>query len=71
MNKIAIIESIHEEGINLLKKHPNFKYEIITDVSEENLLNYVEASCFNKTIIDKQLVRYSIIKNCSDLTSKK
>mgnify|MGYP001460965294 FL=1 len=38
MNKIAIIESIHEEGINLLKKHPNFKYEIITDVSEENLI---------------------------------
>ena len=37
MYKIAIIEAIHEEGINLLKNNPNYKYEIIKDVSEENL----------------------------------
>ena len=26
---------------------------IVSDVSDKNLLNYVEASCFNKTIINK------------------
>ncbi len=61
--KKFIIKNINEKKIDNIY--------VVFDVSEENLLNYVEASCFNKTIIDKQLVRYSIIKNCSDLTSKK
>ena len=39
MYKIAIIEEIHEEGIKLLKENPNFEYEIISDVSEKNLIN--------------------------------
>ncbi len=38
MYKIAIIEEIHEEGIKLLKDNPNFEYEIISDVSEKNLI---------------------------------
>ena len=37
MYKIAIIEQIHPEGIELLKKNSNFEYEIINDVSEENI----------------------------------
>jgi D-3-phosphoglycerate dehydrogenase len=38
MKKIAIIEEIHEDGINLLDQNKNFEYEIIKDVSEENLI---------------------------------
>ncbi len=38
MYKIAIIESIHEDGIQLLKDNPNYDYEIIHDVSEKNLI---------------------------------
>ena len=38
MYKIAIIENIHKDGIDLLKNHPNFEYELIEDVSEKNLL---------------------------------
>ena len=38
MYKIAIIEEIHEDGIKLLKDHKDFEFEIIKDVSEENLL---------------------------------
>ena len=36
--KIAIIEQIHEDGLNLLKSNSEYKYEIITDISEENLI---------------------------------
>ena len=39
MYKIAIIEGIHQDGIKLLKNNSNYKYEIIEDTSEENLIN--------------------------------
>ena len=38
MFKIAIVEKIDNDGIELLKKNPNFEYQIIEDVSKENLL---------------------------------
>ena len=38
MFKIGIIEQIDQDGIDLLKKHPNFNYEIIKDISKENLI---------------------------------
>ena len=38
MFKIGIIEKIHEDGIQLLKKHPNFEFELIENVSKENLI---------------------------------
>ena len=36
--KIAIIEEIHKDGVELLDKHPNFEYELISDVSEKNII---------------------------------
>tara|TARA_B110000971_G_scaffold123100_1_gene126071 strand:+ start:242 stop:1198 length:957 start_codon:yes stop_codon:yes gene_type:complete len=41
MYKIGIIQNIHEEGIEILKKNKNFEYEIIDDVSEENILKKI------------------------------
>ena len=38
MYKIGIIEKIHESGIELLKNSKNFEYEIIEDVSQDNLI---------------------------------
>ena len=38
MFKIGIVESFHKDGIQLLKEHPNFEYEIINDISKENLI---------------------------------
>jgi len=38
MHKVAIIEKIHQDGINLLKKNSAFEFEIIEDASEENLI---------------------------------
>ena len=41
MYKIAIIENIHPEGIKLLKDNNNFEFDIIDDVTEENLLKKI------------------------------
>ena len=36
MFKIGVIEKIHQDGIRLLEKHPNFQCEIIEDISQSN-----------------------------------
>ncbi|MDC0450007.1 hydroxyacid dehydrogenase [Pelagibacteraceae bacterium] len=41
MYKIGIIQNIHKEGIKILKNNKNFEYEIIDDLSEENLLKKI------------------------------
>ena len=41
MYKIGIIQKIHDAGLELLQSHENFEYEIIDDVSEENLLKKI------------------------------
>ena len=41
MYKIGIIQNIHEEGIKIFKENKNFEYEIIDDLSEENLLKKI------------------------------
>ena len=38
MIKIGIIQNIHKDGIELFKSNKNFEYEIIDDLSKENLL---------------------------------
>ena len=41
MYKIGIIQKIHDEGLMILNSNKNFEYEIIDDVSEENLLKKI------------------------------
>jgi len=41
MYKIGIIQKIHNKGLELLDANKNFEYEIIDDVSEENLLKNI------------------------------
>jgi len=41
MYKIGIIQKIHDKGLKLLDENENFDYEIIDDVSEENLLKKI------------------------------
>ena len=38
MYKIGIIDTINQKGIDLLKSNKDFSFEIITDLSKENLL---------------------------------
>ena len=40
--KILIIESIHKSGIDLLENDSNFDFEIIDDLSKENLKNKIK-----------------------------
>ena len=39
MLKIAIVDKMHENGINLLKTNPKFECEVIEDLSKKNLLS--------------------------------
>ena len=41
MYKIGIIQKIHDKGLEILDANKDFQYEIIDDVSEENLLNKI------------------------------
>jgi D-3-phosphoglycerate dehydrogenase len=41
MYKIGIIQNIHKEGLKILDENKNFEYEVIDNVSEENLLKKI------------------------------
>ena len=41
MYKIAIIQSIHNEGLRILDENKNFEYEVIDDTTEGNLLKKI------------------------------
>ncbi len=65
MYKIAIIENIHKDGIDLLNNHPNFEYELIEDISEKNLLEKLpkfDACTLRVTKLDEK-----ILKHCKKL----
>ena len=38
MYKIGIIDTMNEKGLELLKSKKNFSFELITDLTRENLL---------------------------------
>ena len=62
MYKIAIIEEIHKDGIELLNKHPNFEYELISDVSE-NLINKLpqfDACTLRVSKLDEKILKVVI-----------
>ena len=63
MYKIAIIEEIHKDGIELLNKHPNFEYELISDVSEKNLINKLPQ--FDACTLRVSKLDEKILKSCN------
>ena len=65
MYKIAIIEEIHEEGIKLLKDNPDFEYEIISDVSENNLIKKLPD--FDGCSLRIASLTSKILNNCKKL----
>ena len=63
--KIAIIEEIHRDGLKLLDNHPNYEYELITDVSEKNLkskLPNFDACTLRVSKLDEK-----VLKHCKKL----
>ena len=65
MYKIAIIEKIHEDGINLLEDHPKFDYEIIEDTSEQNLIEKLPK--FDACTLRVSKLDEKILKHCKKI----
>ena len=65
MKKIAIIEKIHQDGIDIVKHHDEFDYEIITDVTEKNLINKLPS--FDACTLRVSKLNENILKYCSKL----
>ena len=65
MYKVAIIEKIHNDGIELLKKNSNFEYEILTDVSEKNLIKRLPE--FDACTLRVSKLDSEILKHCQRL----
>jgi len=65
MFKIGIIEKIHEDGIKILEKNPNFEFEIIEDVSKENLIKKLPK--FDGITLRVAELDSTILKNCKKL----
>ena len=65
MFKIGIIEKIDESGLKLLDAHPNFEYEIIEDVSKNNLLKQLPK--FDGLTLRVVNLGSEILSNCKKL----
>ena len=65
MYKIAIIEEIHGDGIRLFESNPNYSYEIITDVSPENLIKKLPN--FDGCTLRTSELNSNILKHCEKL----
>ena len=65
MKKIAVIENIHKDGLDLLNTNKDFKYELITDISEENLIKKLPE--FDACTLRVSKLGENILKHCSKL----
>ena len=65
MKKIAIIEQIHKDGLELLKKTRGFDFELITDISENNLIKKLPE--FDACTLRVSKLNENILKNCPKL----
>ena len=63
--KIAVIEEIHKDGLELLDKHPNYEYELITDISENNLIENLPK--FDACTLRVSKLDEKILKHCTKL----
>ncbi len=65
MYKIGIIEKIHDKGINLLKNNKKFEFEIIENITEENLIKVLPK--FDGITLRVAKIGPEILKNCNKL----
>ena len=65
MYKIAVIEEVHKDGLDLLENHPNYEYELITDVSEENLIK--KLPLFDACTLRVTSLNSKILEHCKKL----
>ena len=65
MKKVAIIENIHSDGLDLLKNTPGYEYEIIDDTSEKNLINKLPN--FDACTLRVSKLNSNILSKCRNL----
>ena len=65
MYKIAIVDKIHEDGINLLKKNPKFECEVIEDISKKNLISKLPN--FDGITLRRGNIDAEILEKCKKL----
>ena len=65
MYKIAIIEEIHKDGLAVLDKNPKFEYEVITDISKNNLIK--KLPLFDACTLRVSKLDEEILKHCHKL----
>ena len=63
--KIAIIEEIHKDGLDLLNKNPNYTFELIKDVTEDNLIKKLPG--FDACTLRVSKLNEKILKHCPNL----
>ena len=65
MFKIGVIEKIHKKGLELLDKNKKFQYEIIEDISKENLIK--ELPKFDGVTLRVAKLGNEILSKCKKL----
>ena len=65
MKKIAVIEKIHNDGLKLLENNSGYEYELITDVSEENLIKKLPE--FDACTLRVSILNEKVLKHCPKL----
>ena len=65
MLKIAIVDKMHEDGINLLKKNPKFECELIEDLSKKNLISKLPS--FDGITLRRGKIDSEILEKCKKL----
>ena len=65
MYKIGVIEKIHDKGLELLDKNKKFQYEIIEDISKENLIK--ELPKFDGVTLRVAKLGNEILSKCNHL----
>ena len=65
MYKIAIIESIHKDGLDLLKKNSNYDFDVIEDTSEKNLIKRLPD--FDACTLRVSKLNEKILSKCRNL----
>ncbi len=65
MIKIALVDKMHEDGINLLKKNPKFECEIIEDLSKKNLMSRLPN--FDGITLRRGKIDSEILEKCKKL----
>ena len=65
MLKIAIVDKMHEDGINLLKNNSKFECELIEDLSKKNLMSKLPA--FDGITLRRGKIDNEILEKCKKL----